>query len=401
MGAWHPGHHHRIWTFQYDAVCDEIVRRDNTRYQLYANKTRQIHEYRRTTTFGPPHELFPLTPSAWTDDTVTIATQRRCQWHTPNNNLTSTPIPARYTFLIDQPKLVLQTATVVTVSSDGGLQYDNTTFGGVLCADEIQVFRVSGRAPSHSWPSSLTAEAYGLFYTVSQLISQLDIAADPPIRIVADNTSLLSGIQHRHRNHLYPSQCMQPEHELLQSISNLLRRFTYVTFVHVKGHQEATASFDALLNNICDSLATSARAFSPPAQHLPLLNARKATLILNGKEVSARHGDQLRAAYSSQPLRQYFKQKFAHWTNPTINDIDWFVSGKALQLLPGNTKRTIQKLIHGWLPLNAHPSLGYSSVPVLPVRSRINGSLPDMQSPSGNNVSSQHGGNIAIEINPK
>jgi hypothetical protein len=71
-------------------------------------------------------------------------------------------------------------------------------------------------------------------------------------------------------------------------------------------------------------------------------------------------GDQLRAAYSSQPLRQYYLQKHTHWNSSTIDDIDWFLSGKALKLLPINTRRTIQKFIHRWLPTNAHPSLGNS-----------------------------------------
>jgi hypothetical protein len=41
---------------------------------------------------------------------------------------------------------------------------------------------------------------------------------DTTIHILADNTSLLRGLGHRHSSpHQTPGQCMQPEHELMQA----------------------------------------------------------------------------------------------------------------------------------------------------------------------------------------
>jgi hypothetical protein len=135
---------------------------------------------------------------------------------------------------------------------------------------------------------------------------------------------------------------------------DLLQHTPAFHFQHVKSHQSSDKSPESSYNNRCDELATSARALPTPScsiQHV----ARRATLILNDTEVSSNEGDALRAAYSSQDLRQYYLMKNSHWTSQVIDDVDWFVKGKALGRLVGRSQKTILQYIHNWIPVNASP----------------------------------------------
>jgi hypothetical protein len=70
--------------------------------------------------------------------------------------------------------------------------------------------------------------------------------------------------------------------------------------------------------------------------------------------------EHLRAAYSSQALRQYYLEKFPHWPPEAPDDIDWYIKGQALKSLHGRHQKTILQMMHGWLPVNAHPGSGNS-----------------------------------------
>jgi hypothetical protein len=175
------------------------------------------------------------------------------------------------------------------------------------------------------------------------------------LRFLADNQSLLSGLQDQQR----PSsvrQCLQPEHELLQATMKNVSRSSSVVFQHVKGHQLPEASPEAGLNHKCDELATTARTLPLPPG-IANITHRTATLVLNGMEVSSKYADHLRHAYSSQSLRKYYMGKFPNWNNKIIDTIDWYIKGRALGLLSGRTQKTVLQLLHGWLPVNSHPSV--------------------------------------------
>jgi hypothetical protein len=48
-------------------------------------------------------------------------------------------------------------------------------------------------------------------------------------------------------------------------------------------------------------------------------------------------------------------QKKYKWNDRTVEQIDWFVHGRALKGLPPTMKKTTIQCIHKWLPTNAHP----------------------------------------------
>jgi hypothetical protein len=219
------------------------------------------------------------------------------------------------------------------------------------------VITIAGKAPEHNRPSSLTSEAYGAYYAAKSLNevfpSNLTL---PAVRILADNQSLLNGLSYRQMT-TNPSQCLQPEHELMHSTIANLTRSPDIKFEHVKGHQDPTSSFEVYLNNECDSIATAARQFSTPTGPAKLTH-RTATLILNGKEVTSKYGEHLRCAYSSQALRSYYVSKFPTWHSNVVDNVDWYIKGKALGLLHGRNQKTVLQLLHNWLPVNGHPGSG-------------------------------------------
>jgi hypothetical protein len=290
LGSWFLNTtRHRLWKYQYDPICDEILKIDATkteRFKLTSARTRQDHVYQRCPQIGPYHQTYPVTPYLWTDDRITAVPQR-AKGILMKDTAYLHQLPLQIQYLVEAYPSSFNNATSITIASDGGLRYDNTTFGGLICADGDPLISVSGRAPTHSWPTSLTAEAYGIFYTTQVLIQVTSPTYSRPLRILADNTSLLSGLQSRRSPVCYPTHCLQPEHELLQSTAELLQRFPTVTYQHVKGHQPSSASPEAALNNQCDSLATQSRSLPPPTMNTMELPERRATLILNSKEVSS------------------------------------------------------------------------------------------------------------------
>jgi hypothetical protein len=350
----------RRWHYLYNPTSNTISHRCNNttvHFGISSNRTRNQHQFQVITTPGLLLGTIPTTPTSVSSTAITIGTPP-IHIVRPYEQLLEVEAPIQYDYLQPHAQQLLQEAAQITLASDGGLLYEQISFGSVIVADDTPVITLAGKAPSHNWPSSLTAEAYGSYYAAKTVQELFPSGTSlPPITFLADNKSLLSGLQHRSSKPLHPTQCVQPEHELLFSTVQNVSGSRQLQFRHVKGHQDPNSSSDAYLNNECDRLATTARELPTP-EGPARLSHRTATLLLNGLEVSSKIADHLKYAYSSQALRDYYLVKFPSWTPSVVNDVDWFIKGKALGLLPSRTQKTILQLTHNWLPVNGHPGTG-------------------------------------------
>jgi hypothetical protein len=81
-----------------------------------------------------------------------------------------------------------------------------------------------------------------------------------------------------------------------------------------------------------------------------------AELIINNKKVSSDLTTNIRSAYATPKLWEYYQDKF-NWTQECIQSIDWTSHGNALNTLRSRQKKTIIQFNHCWLPLNTSHSL--------------------------------------------
>jgi hypothetical protein len=148
---------------------------------------------------------------------------------------------------------------------------------------------------------------------------------------------------------------LSPEYEAIETLLHHATTHPNYRAHHVKGHQKgANLSWEAQLNNVCDELATEARALPLPrvAHRLP---GAKATLFIQSKEVTSSITTSLRHAATTPDLREYFCKKYK-WKVSTIESIDWIITSRALKRIYGRAKAAIQKFLHEWLPFNGHPA---------------------------------------------
>jgi hypothetical protein len=303
----------RRWRYQYCAQSHTIISNEPQgpcQFTEASSRTRYGHVFIRTNLAPVPLNItVPVTPISITKDMVTIGVLLHSA-PTPLAGSYEREDPITYDYIEPNASQLLSEASTITVSSDGGLLYDQATFGGIISADNTPVIQISGKAPAQNWPSSLTAEAFGAYYTSKTLTAVLPSnTTRPRLRFLADNQSLLAGLSYRHKCANNPTQSLQPEHELLRATISQVQWFHDLSFQHVKSHQNSSSSPEAKLNNDCDRLATMARQYPTPPGPV-LLPSRSATLLLNGLEVTSKYADHLRAAYSSQDLCEYYMKKF-------------------------------------------------------------------------------------------
>lgn len=246
----------------------------------------------------------------------------------------------------------------IYVASDGGLLYDIASFGGVINTNDSTLWEIQGSITPQEHLSSLTAEAYGCFYTMDKLLQEIGILAlkHNNIVIICDNQSLLSRLNSLLHYQLTPNMCLTPEYEVISSIVMILKQLPSVSLKHVHSHQKGPLSHEALLNQRCDELATEARTFTPPESTIPILPGSKAIFTINNSHVSSTYINQIRTAALSQDLRIYY-QSTNKWNDETIDSINWRCQGRALISLRGRQQKTMLKFIHKWLPINTAHSI--------------------------------------------
>jgi hypothetical protein len=226
LGHWYQLEHPvRTWHYRYNPTTRTISHHGEhlSTYTLVHKRTRATQRYCRSHLSHEPGSI-PITPTSTTESSITMGTPPA---HTIDPVMpTATPEPPlHYDYLIPDAIMKIQHAQHLVLATDGGLLYDQTTFGCVIVVDSVPVIHVSGRAPSQHWPSSLTAEAFGAYYaakTVNDLFpANLPM---PTLTFLADNQNLLDGLSFRYSSPNPIRQGLQPEHELLYAtIQHVIR----------------------------------------------------------------------------------------------------------------------------------------------------------------------------------
>jgi Zn finger protein HypA/HybF involved in hydrogenase expression len=159
------------------------------------------------------------------------------------------------------------------------------------------------------------------------------------------------------RQHYRPD--MDVVRAIKYQIEVIRRRRLYITFIHLKGHQDdikTNLNEEEKLNVEADKLATTGiREKVKGTVHLP---GNEASLFIMEKEVTSNYSMSLRDAFHSVKMHVYLKEKF-EWTNRIIETVWWEVHGKAINKSPKKSKKMIQKYIHNRLPCNRRESKYY------------------------------------------
>jgi hypothetical protein len=94
---------------------------------------------------------------------------------------------------------------------------------------------------------------------------------------------------------------------------------------------------------------------------------KRATLYIDGKEVSSNPESALRAAALTPEFNHYLLKRNPTW-NPTILEtIDWHLHSTSITRLKPSQQKTIRQFIHRWLPVNAHPGSSHAISPLCPL----------------------------------
>jgi hypothetical protein len=258
-----------------------------------------------------------------------------------------------------EPLQALLNASASHIASDGGLKYDNLTYGWVIATESEILWEGYGVVPPALQNSTLRAESYGglaanHFYNAIHQYNHLP-QQSRPTHFWTDSLSLSQRlIKKLHEYSLRPTSCLAPEFNSINETAQLLSTTAKPRIHHVKGHQQGPdLTWEAQLNNRCDVLATEARTLPTP-KSLSTIPTAVVTLTINGNEVPGSIQSSLRHAALSQDLCQYFQKKY-NWNDSVVDYIDWTPHSRAIKRLRGRSSSMIQKFIHEWLPVNAHP----------------------------------------------
>jgi hypothetical protein len=214
------------------------------------------------------------------------------------------------------------------------------------------MIEINGATPTQYDPTSLTAEAYGCFYILRHLISNLDKTFyTNNILILLDNTTLINCITTAKLYPPTPTQCLLPEHDTIHLTSELLKFLPNVQLKHIKAHQPDETSYDNSLINRCHRSAQTAHNLPIPVKTIARLPNQQATHLINNCKISANYIDTIQQVTSTPALHQYYNDKF-QWTPDTISSIDWKSHRKALNLLRRNHRKMIIQFNYRWPPLN-------------------------------------------------
>jgi hypothetical protein len=236
-------HEQRTW--KYKQIGDDLIDTLSIPHKYYTLSRRRIYytytlqEQYQTVMPQAQHPVIPL--NKYFDTIVCNApTDAPMQQNIPQSEICD-DIPI-YTsgFIHDNINLY----TKIIVASDGSLNNNQSTFGGLVATDHTTMIEINGATPTQHDPTSLTAEAYGCFYILRHLINNLDKTFyKNNILILLDSTTLINRITTAKLYTPTPTQCLSPEHDTIHSITELLKVLPNVQLKHIKAHQPDKTSY--------------------------------------------------------------------------------------------------------------------------------------------------------------
>jgi len=266
----------------------------------------------------------------------------------------------------DDGKAIMQDILLGTVlaGSDGSVKDSRATCGYVIMPKTKHKW-VRGHGYVLGTPSLLTslrAEHHGsmaVLLLLHMLSKRWNIPhGTPPVTILVDNkevidrmTSGLPGLSIK--NHLVP------DYDLWAEAIALVNTLPFpVHWKWVKAHQDTQKLDDLLvfgpltanatINVLCDKLATSAYAITPPHSLNPHhMHASKVSITIHNQRVHTNMNHIIAHAYHMPKLRDYILERTG-WTTDIFNSVDWDVTELYMKSLPDTTRTNAVKFIHDW-----------------------------------------------------
>ncbi|EJK60899.1 hypothetical protein THAOC_18684 [Thalassiosira oceanica] len=244
----------------------------------------------------------------------------------------------------------LDTAPVLTAVSDGSVDpvTGATGYSWIIAAPEKAGYMTDAE-PIYSDPRTMTsyrAELHGLYKLLSSLKTNYRTRR---IELWCDSESAIDLLNNP--TEPTPEELTKAEGDLLTAIKRLLRQFPTITLKHVRGHQLkhtrwANLSFEAQLNEDCDSAAkTAMRASTPPTTRPEPIAGSRAQLFLNNLLVSTDYKNAISCAAHYPALRERMMDHFA-WTAADFNSINFDAIESVKRKLPYNQSLQISKMLH-------------------------------------------------------
>jgi hypothetical protein len=169
------------------------------------------------------------------------------------------------------------------------------------------------------------------------------------LTICSRDPKLLNSLRRVRHKRKTARSMLEPETELILELAKKLKSFQQFR-THLSTRHDQTNSNESIAINQCITHVQTHQQPTPTTYR----GIGRATIWLNRSEVSQDIETELRTAAGSTDLRQFLQQKY-NWNDPTLDKIDWFIHGHSLKALPPTQRKTITQMIHGWLPVNAHP----------------------------------------------
>ncbi|EJK60435.1 hypothetical protein THAOC_19216, partial [Thalassiosira oceanica] len=267
-----------------------------------------------------------------------------------SNAIMLTWTPSRQGRNIMSTIAALDTAPVLTAVSDGSV--DPVTgaagYSWIIAAPEKAGYMTDAE-PIYSDPrtmASYRAELHGIYKLLFSLKTNYRTRR---IELWCDSESAIDLLNNP--TELTPEELTKAEGDLLTAIKRLLRQFPTITLKHVRGHQlkhtrRANLSFEAQLNEDCDSAAkTAMRASAPPTTRPDPIAGSRAQLYLNNLLVSTDYKSAISCAAHYPELRDRMMDHF-DWTAADFNSINFDAIEAVKQKLPYNQSLQISKMLH-------------------------------------------------------
>jgi hypothetical protein len=152
-----------------------------------------------------------------------------------------------------------------------------------------------------------------------------------------------------------PTNCISNEYTIINSLFSLLQKHPYIKLQYIKQSDPN----QLILLERSTTLSKQAQQLPPSDFQIADTINLSAELILNNRKVSSDLTLNIRTAFASTKLWEYYQDKFS-WTLECIQSIDWISHGNALNTLRQRHKKTIIQFNHRWLPIYTSHSLQYT-----------------------------------------
>ena len=250
------------------------------------------------------------------------------------------------------------------VGTDGGAKSGVGTFGFVWGDKETRArfCRGSGKIPaSASRMTSTRAELWAIFVAMSYLrlvkeYFNIVPPKDAACRACCDSKVALRRIEGTD-DHFSTTWRCRPDYDLESAVRKCITNLNgiKVQWLWVKGHaKRKILSWNETLNEEADSQASMARSLSASREcaHWP---EQLISLKCNKGVICGRLAKDLRSHCTANDIRSYWKGRY-NWSTIELDSVDTIGLNTALGKVSWKTKKRIQKLRCGWLPVNARES---------------------------------------------